>query len=142
MHIDVRIDGDEAVLVLTGRMTIEDNGPLSERVRDLLGEGYRKFVLDLASVSYVDSAGLGEIVQIYVMVRREGAVLRLEGPNTRLVDLPRVTKLLTMFEGDRPEHIPGPPDPLNPRLVDIRWQFTVGVALMMLVIVGVMLLLR
>jgi anti-anti-sigma regulatory factor len=43
----------------------------------LLGEGYRKFVLDLASISDADSSGLGEIVQIYVTVRREDGTLRI-----------------------------------------------------------------
>ena len=74
--------------------------------------------------------------------KREGAALRLEGLNTRLTDLLRVTKLLTIFERDPQEHIPDPPDPLNPRLQDVRWQLAAGVALTIFVIVGVMLLLR
>lgn len=63
LQIEVRIDGDEAVLSITGDLTLGHESLLSEKVRALLGEGYRRFVLDLASMSYADSAGLGEIVQ-------------------------------------------------------------------------------
>jgi anti-sigma B factor antagonist len=96
LQIDVYIDGDAAVVAVKGEFTLEDTSLLSDKVRALLGEGHRKFILDLASVSYVDSAGLGEIIHIYVTVRREGAVLQLR-LNTQIADLLRATKLLTMF---------------------------------------------
>ena len=139
MHIDVRIDGDEAVLTLSGQLT-ESESPklLREKVHALLREGCRNFVVDLKSISFVDSSGLSELVNLYSSVRRDGAVLHLR-LNDRLADLLRLTKLLTIFEGDPQEHIP---DPLNPRPREIRWQFMVGVAVTILVIIGVMLLLK
>jgi anti-anti-sigma factor len=140
-QIDVRTNGDGAVLALKGELTLEHTGLLPEKVRALLDEGHRKILLDLTSLSYADTAGIGEVVHIYVTVQREGAVLRLR-QNDRLADLLRITKLLTLFEGDPQEHIPDQPDPLNPRLRDIRWEFTVGAGLTILAIIGVMFLLR
>ena len=48
-------------------------------------------------------------------------------------------RLRGIFEAGPHEHFL---DPLNPQVRDIRWEFTVGVAVTILVIVGVMLLLR
>ena len=140
LQIDVRIDGDEAVVTLSGRLTGSESPKLlREKVDALLREGYRKFVLDLASMSYADSGGLGEIVQIYRTVQRKGAVLQLRARNNPVADLLRISKLLTVFEGDPSEHIP---DQTNPRMQDDRWQLAAGVALMILVIIAVMFLLR
>jgi anti-anti-sigma factor len=137
LQIDVRIDGDGAVLTLSGRL-IGSESPklLREKADALLREGYRKFVLDLASISYADSSGLGEIVQIYVTVRRDDGSLRIPALDKH-VDLSAIHEFRDTFEiGSH-----GPvPDPLNPRLPDIRWEFTVGVATTILMTIGVMLL--
>jgi len=126
-------------LTLSGRL-IGSESPrlLREKVDALLREGYRKFVLDLASISYADSSGLGEIVQIYVTVRREDGSLRILALDKH-VDLSAMREFRGTFESGPHGAVP---DPLNPRLQDVHWQLAVGVALTILVIVGVMLLLR
>jgi len=49
-------------------------------------------------VSYVDSAGLGELVQAYVTARKRDGSLKLLNVTKRLRDLLVVTRLLTVFE--------------------------------------------
>ena len=63
MRIDVRFTSNRAVvLLLDGDLKGGDDLLLlREKVETLLRDGYREIVLDLSSVSYVDSAGLGEI---------------------------------------------------------------------------------
>jgi anti-sigma B factor antagonist len=48
--------------------------------------------------AYVDSAGLGELVQCCAAVRTRGGVLKLLNVTRRLSDLLVVTKLLTVFD--------------------------------------------
>jgi anti-sigma B factor antagonist len=67
-------------------------------VQSLLHQGYTNLLIDLSGVSYVDSAGLGELVQTYVTAKNRGGRLRLLNPTKRLKDLLVVTKLLTVFE--------------------------------------------
>lgn len=82
MRIDVRIDGDRAVLALSSRLTRGEHfGLLHEKVNALLREGYRAFVVDLRSVSYVDNAGLDELYVVYSNIQREGAAIRVDGLN-------------------------------------------------------------
>ena len=55
-------------------------------------------LLNLGEVSYVDSAGLGEIVQSYATVNKSGGALKLLNITKRIKDLLSITKLLTVFE--------------------------------------------
>ena len=55
-------------------------------------------MIDLAAVSYVDSAGLGELVQAHSITRNGGGSLRLFNPTKRLYDLLVVTDLVKLFQ--------------------------------------------
>jgi anti-sigma B factor antagonist len=54
--------------------------------------------MDLGGVSYVDSAGLGDLVRAYAAARNRGGTLKLLHVASRLRDLLVVTKLLTVFD--------------------------------------------
>jgi len=56
-------------------------------------------VLDLTAVPYMDSAGMGAIINYYVSCQRNGRKLVVAGVNGRVLELFRMTKvdgLLTM----------------------------------------------
>ena len=67
-------------------------------MRSLIQQEYKKVLLNLGDVSYVDSAGLGEIVQSYATVTKNGGKLKLLNVTKRIKDLLSITKLLTVFE--------------------------------------------
>ena len=99
MQIDERSAGDVTVLDLKGRMTMgEGDELLKDKVNSLILQGRKKLVLNLADVPYVDSAGLGELVQAYATTKNRGGALKLLNVTKRLKDLLVVTKLLTVFE--------------------------------------------
>ena len=99
MQIDERNVGDVMVLDVKGRITLgEGDELLKDKVNSLLNQGYKKIVLNLAEVPYIDSAGLGEIVRTYTTVSRQGGNLKLLNLTKRITDLLAITKLLTVFE--------------------------------------------
>ena len=100
MQLEERVVGDVAIVKVTGDITLNRGGDvlLKDKVQSLLQQGHTKLVLDLSGVSYVDSAGLGELVQAYATTRNRGGALKLHGITKRLHDLLIVTKLLTVFE--------------------------------------------
>jgi anti-sigma B factor antagonist len=71
---------------------------LRDKINSLLNQGFKKIVLNLAEVPYIDSAGLGEIVRTYTTVSRQGGSLKLLNLTKRIADLLSITKLLTVFE--------------------------------------------
>jgi anti-sigma B factor antagonist len=100
MQIDERMNGDVTVIRITGDITLNQGGDvlLKDKVQSLLQQGHRKLVLDLGNVSYVDSAGLGQLVQIHATAKSNGGSLRLVNVTKRLKDLLVVTKLVTIFD--------------------------------------------
>jgi anti-sigma B factor antagonist len=99
MQIEERAVGDVVVLDLKGRVTLGDGDELlKDKVNSLVNRGFKKIVLNLAEVPYIDSAGLGEIVRTYTTVSRQGGSLKLLNLTKRISDLLAITKLLTVFE--------------------------------------------
>ncbi|HEV3138999.1 MAG TPA: STAS domain-containing protein [Vicinamibacterales bacterium] len=100
MNISERLIGDVVVVDVAGKITLGDGGDmvLKDKMRSLLQQGRTKILLNLGDVSYVDSAGLGEIVQAYGAVTKSGGALKLVNTTKRIKDLLAITKLLTVFE--------------------------------------------
>jgi anti-sigma B factor antagonist len=100
MQLDEKMVGDVAVVSVSGDVTLNKGGDviLRDKVRSLLQQGHLKIVLDLGGVPFVDSAGLGELVQAYATTKNKGGVLKLSRTTKRLKDLLTVTKLVTVFD--------------------------------------------
>ncbi|MBI3048420.1 MAG: STAS domain-containing protein [Acidobacteria bacterium] len=100
MQLEERIAGNVAVVKVTGDITLTKGGDvlLKDKVQSLIQQGYRNLLIDLSGVSYVDSAGLGELVQAYATTKNRGGSLKLLNVTKRLRDLLVLTKLLTVFD--------------------------------------------
>ena len=100
LQLSERVVGDVVLIDLSGKITLGDGGDamLKDKVRSLLQQGRRKLILNLGEVSYVDSAGLGELVQAYAASSKNGGSLKLLNTTKRIKDLLSITKLLTVFE--------------------------------------------
>jgi anti-sigma B factor antagonist len=90
--------GNVAIVDLNGRITLgESTGILRDELRSLLSQGSKQIVLNMAGVSYVDSAGLGELVGAYTTATNQGGALKLLHMQGKLHDLMQITKLHTIF---------------------------------------------
>jgi anti-sigma B factor antagonist len=98
MHIQQRLVGDVVIIDVTGHVLGSDDLPLTDKIRSLREQGYRSVVVDLGKVPYMDSAGLGDLVQAYATMTKAGGRLALLRPGGRMRDLLTITKLLTVFD--------------------------------------------
>ncbi|MCU1288691.1 MAG: anti-anti-sigma factor [Acidobacteria bacterium] len=99
LNITERQAGDVTILDLNGKITIgEGSVALRNAIRRLLGEGKNKILLNLASVGYVDSSGIGELVSSFTAVNKEDGTLKLLKLTQKIQDLLAITKLLTVFD--------------------------------------------
>jgi len=93
-----QVDG-VTIVDLSGRITLgEGSVVLRDTVRDLLGKGQKKILLNLGDVSYIDSSGIGELVSAYTTVRNQSGDLRLLNLTKKVHDLLQITKLYTVFD--------------------------------------------
>jgi anti-sigma B factor antagonist len=93
-----QIDG-VMVVDLSGRITLgEGSVILRDTVRDLIGKGEKKILLNLGDVTYIDSSGIGELVSAFTTVRNQGGELKLLKLTKKVHDLLQITKLYTVFD--------------------------------------------
>jgi anti-sigma B factor antagonist len=99
MEITHRQTGNIAILVLAGRLTVNDQpGMLKAAVATAVETGSRHVLLDLSGVHYIDSTRLGEIIAAHVTVTRRGGRLRLVGTPDRITELLQIAGLDGIFE--------------------------------------------
>jgi len=99
MDIKERVVDGVSILDLSGKIVLgEGDMQIKERIRDLLTDGQKRILLNLADVSYIDSAGLGALISSYTTSRREGGALKLVNLTKRIQDLLAITKLITVFD--------------------------------------------
>jgi anti-sigma B factor antagonist len=98
MNIETRKKGDVVIVDFRGRLAVGVGDEVLPRlVEQLLNEGNRKILLNLSDMDYIDSNGLGELVQSLKTSKRFGASLRLLKPQDRVKKTLRLTNLLPMF---------------------------------------------
>jgi len=87
------------VVDMSGRITLgEGSVVLRDTIRDLLGKGEKKILLNLGNVTYIDSSGIGELVSAFTSVRNQGGELKLLKLTKKVHDLLQITKLYTVFD--------------------------------------------
>ena len=67
-------------------------------VLDILKDGGKKIIVNLADVNYIDSSGIGELVSTYTTVSSGGGQLKLLSLTKKIQELLQITKLLTVFQ--------------------------------------------
>ena len=78
MHVEVRRAGDVVIVDLKGKLTAGlGDQILRDTLDELLAESWKKILLNLSEVSFLDSAGLGELVAGLKTARNLGADLKV-----------------------------------------------------------------
>lgn len=78
LTVDFTDDGDRAVLALAGELDIDSVAGLREQVQARLnGGGVRALTLDLAGLTFVDSSGLGLLLELRRLALTADVAFRL-----------------------------------------------------------------
>jgi len=99
MTTKTRLVGGVTIVDVVGRIVLgEGSDGVRDLVRNLIKDGNRKILLNLRDVDYVDSAGLGELVNAFTTMRSQGVELKLLNLSKRVRALLQITKLLAVFD--------------------------------------------
>ena len=87
------------LLALKGRLVLglENNG-LRTMIDNLLSSGATRIVVNLEDVNFVDSAGLGALIEIHRKTKAKGGRLMLCNLGPKLRQALEIARLLTIFE--------------------------------------------
>jgi anti-sigma B factor antagonist len=86
-----------AVLTLSGAVDLTSAGAIREPFQALLGQGVKRVVLDLSAVKYLDSTGLGLLVQLQRRMRDASGDLCIVVTSQRLRRIFNLTALDRTF---------------------------------------------
>ncbi len=94
MKLDVTpLEETGAVIVPRGRLTLTTAPQLRDAVTDLVEAGRTRLVVDLGSLEFVDSSGLGALVGGLRTTRAAGGDLRLANAAPSVATVLRLTNL-------------------------------------------------
>lgn len=98
MKVSVRHNGGVTILEPKGKITIGTGDiALRDAVIEALEAGSSNILLDLNSVSTIDSSGIGEMVSAYTTVTNRGGGLALLNLPPKVADILQITQLITVF---------------------------------------------
>jgi len=98
LRLSTRVVDGVTIVDCNGRIVFgEESALLRDTIKKLINEN-SQIVLNLGSVTYIDSGGLGTLVALYTTAHNAGGAVKLANLTPRVGDLLQVTKLLTVFE--------------------------------------------
>jgi len=99
MKIEARNEQGVTIIAPKGKITI---GVGDVALRDAVGEaleaGARNIVVDLGSVTTIDSSGIGELVSAFTTVTNRQGKLKLANLPPKVDDILQITQLISVFE--------------------------------------------
>jgi anti-sigma B factor antagonist len=99
MQIKEKIENDIAILTMKGDLLGEpDTTTVRDKIHSLVSDEVKKIVIDLGSVNYMNSSGLGSLISALTTLRNSGGELRLARVGTKVQNLFIITQLVKVFD--------------------------------------------
>jgi anti-sigma B factor antagonist len=94
----IRRDSRATVIELAGDIDLHRVSGIHHELLGVVREQPAKLIIDLAGVSYMDSSGVGMLVDVFRRVNNFNGFMALVGPNARVRNLFEITKLDRFFK--------------------------------------------
>ncbi|MEK7729212.1 MAG: STAS domain-containing protein [candidate division KSB1 bacterium] len=99
MTITEKAAGKIALLDFSGKiMGGPDAGLLNDKLHELIDQNKTRIVVDLGNVDWMNSSGLGVLIQALNTMRNNGGDIKLANVTERIKSLLMITKLTRIFE--------------------------------------------
>ena len=104
LRITERPVADTLLLELNGHLVFDEGDRiLRDRIHALVDAGARLILLDLHDVTYVDSGGIGALVEMYLHVTKLGGRLAVVRPGPcaqRVLQITHLTSAIEVFDDE------------------------------------------
>ena len=98
LHFSERKEGQVHYLFMEGDLIGDEVGPrIAELVSDSVEAGIKTVVIDLETVRYISSSGLGLLITLLTKMKNAGGELFLTAPSEHVKKLLLITKLNGIF---------------------------------------------
>ena len=86
-----------SILPVEGTLRTPVSAQLRRRIEALVGRGERRVVLDLANVSEIDAAGVGELMRAFNAMKAAGGALQIAHAGRRVRKVLHVTGVFKLL---------------------------------------------
>jgi anti-sigma B factor antagonist len=94
----IRRNGEVSIVDLHGQLTSLASGVLRQTVGDLIQQGNKQIVLNVGNLAYLDSSGVGAIVNCYMSVIKQGGEMKVVGLTPKVEEVLKITQLYRIFQ--------------------------------------------
>jgi anti-sigma B factor antagonist len=95
----IRKQAGVAIMDFSGVLMIGESSALFRRiVGELMGMGCPRIILNFQELTALDSAGIGELVAAYTLMKAKGMRLKLLSPRQKVRDVLKLTSLSNVFD--------------------------------------------
>ena len=99
MQMKETMEGNIAVLALKGDLLGEpETTKLREKIHSLVTDNVKQVVIDMGSVNFVNSSGLGTLISTLTTMRNAGGDVRLARVGDKVRNLFVITQLVKVFD--------------------------------------------
>lgn len=98
MKIKRRELNDVVVLELKGQLITGVASKLHEEINKIVEENWKKVVINLSDVKWMDSTGLGVLMAAYTSITKNNGDMKLVGANKKIENLFIITRLITVLK--------------------------------------------
>lgn len=102
LRLEYRLDSGVALVTVTGEIDVSTSALLREHLLRVITDGrHWSLVVNLAGVSFIDSAGIGVLVGVWHRVRATDASLALAAPSSQaraILDITGLTRVLPVYD--------------------------------------------
>src|SRR6478609_7397651 len=99
LDIKTRKAGEVTVLDLSGSLLVGMGlEMLRPRIEQLVAEQQLNVVLNAKDVSVIDSAGVGDLVASYSLLKKSGGSLKIANPGKLVREVLRIARIPTLIE--------------------------------------------
>ena len=92
-----RVSDESVVISITGKIDIQTCPELKTEVLDVVNEGIKSIFLDFSSVSFINSSGLGGLINLLKELKKKDTALSIVSPSSFIVNLFKLTQLDKVF---------------------------------------------
>lgn len=96
MEINVTQDGNKATIALEGKLSVATSPDLEAAIQGL-PEDTNEFIIDLANLDYISSAGLRVLVSTEKIAGQRNGKMVLQHPNEEVAEVFDMTGLADVF---------------------------------------------
>lgn len=97
MELKIRKSGDIYIIDVNGEMDLYNSYKLKELVMKMLEKKVQSFIVNLESVDYIDSSGVGALIYICSTIKKMNLNLKIVNIHGSVKKVIELTKLMGYF---------------------------------------------